>query len=42
MNHYSPKKREYVLTSSERIHEKLILGVCLAVCVAFFVKIVLF
>lgn len=42
MSHYTPRKREYVLSTSERIHEKIILGVCLAVCLAFFVKIVLF
>ncbi len=42
MNHYTPKKRDYVLSSSERIHEKIVLGICLCVCLSFFVKIVLF
>ena len=40
MNRPSPKPPQYVLSRHERIHEAIVLGVCLLVCVGFFVKIV--
>jgi hypothetical protein len=41
MSTLDPKKRDYVLTRHERIREKILLGVCVGVCLLFFVKIVL-
>ncbi len=41
MSTLDPKKRNYVLTQHERLREKTLLALCFAVCVGFFVKIVL-
>lgn len=40
MNRPAPKPPQYVLSRHERIHEAIVLGICLLVCVGFFVKIV--
>lgn len=42
MAQLKPKEREFVLNATERAHEKLVLGMCLAICLGFFVKVVFF
>lgn len=42
MNHLKPRERDFVLNAAERVHEKLVLGACLIVCLGFFVKVVFF
>ena len=37
-----PRERRYVLSLRERRHEMAIVILCLAVCMSFFVKILLF
>jgi hypothetical protein len=39
-SNYQPKKRDYVLTQPERIREKVVLALCMVMCLGFFVKIV--
>ncbi|MEL6624675.1 MAG: hypothetical protein AAFQ83_16230 [Bacteroidota bacterium] len=41
-NPFAPRKREYVLTATERVHEKMVLGFCMLICLGFFTKIVFF
>lgn len=40
MSTIDPRKRQYVLTAPERIREKAVLALCVAMCLGFFVKIV--
>ncbi|WNJ21112.1 hypothetical protein [Pontibacter sp. G13] len=36
-----PKTRTHALSPTERVHEYILLGVCIGICLVFFVKIMI-